>query len=174
MQLGTLSWGRCSFTVLKILGSIRIVLNLLLLFSCLVVSDSLWPHELQHLQASLSLTISWSLPKFMAALVMPSSHLILWRPLLFLPSIFPSIRGFSSELALHIKWPKYWCFSFTISPSSEYSGLISFRIDWFDLLAIQGTLNSLQFKSINSSAFSLLYSSTLTFKHDHWKNHSFD
>ena len=74
---------------------------------------------------------------------MPSSHLILCRPLLFLPSIFPSIRVFSSESALRIRWPKYWSFSFTISPSNEYSGLISFRMDWWDLLAVQGTLNSL-------------------------------
>ena len=76
-------------------------------------------------------------------LMMPSNHLILCCPLLFLPSIFPSIRDFSSELALHIQWPKYWSFSFSISPSNEYSGLISFRIDWFDLLAVQGTLKSL-------------------------------
>ena len=95
-------------------------------------------------QASLSLTISRSLLKLMSTeLMMPSNHLILCCPLLFLPSIFPSIRDFSSELALHIQWPKYWSFSFSISPSNEYSGLISFRIDWFDLLAVQGTLKSL-------------------------------
>ena len=92
-------------------------------------------------QASLFFTISRSLLKLMSIdLVMPTNHLILCHPLLVLPSIFPSIRIFSNELALHIKWPKYWSFSFSISPSNEYSGLISFRIDWFDLLAVQGTL----------------------------------
>ena len=95
-------------------------------------------------QASLSLTISRSLPKFMfIASVMPPSHLILWRPLLLLPSIFPSIRDFSNESSVHIRWPKYWSFSFSISPSSEYLGLISLKIDWFDLLAVQGILRSL-------------------------------
>ena len=89
-------------------------------------------------------TISWSLPKLMSIdLVMPSSHLVLCCPLLLLPSIFPSIRVFSNESALGIRWPKYWSFSFSISPSNEHSGLISFRIDWFDLLAVQGTLESL-------------------------------
>ena len=93
-------------------------------------------------QASLSLTISWSLLKLMfIESVMPSNHLILCCPLFLLPSIFPSIRVFSSELALHIRWPKYW--SFSINPFNEYSGLISFRINWFDLLAVQGTLKSL-------------------------------
>ena len=77
------------------------------------------------------------------ALVMPSSHLILWCPLLLLPSIFPSIKDFSSELAIHIRWPKYWSFSFSLSPSSEYSGLIFLKVDWFDLLAVQGTFRSL-------------------------------
>ena len=110
-------------------------------------------------------------------LVMPSSHLVLCHPLLLLSSVFPSIRVFSNESALHIRWPKYWSFSFSISPSSEYSGLISFRIDWFDLLIVQGTLKSSlkpQFESINSLAFSLLYGPTLTSIHDCWKNHSFD
>ena len=94
-------------------------------------------------QASLSLTISWSLPKFMsiASLVMSSSHLILWCPLLLLHSIFPCIRDFSSELAVEIRWPRYW--SFSISPSDEHSGLVSLEIDWFDLFAVQGTLRSL-------------------------------
>ena len=87
-------------------------------------------------QASLSLTISWSLPKFMSiASVMPSSHLILWLPLLLLPSIFPSIRDFSNESAVHIRWWKYWSFRFSINPSNENSGLTSLQIDWFDLLA---------------------------------------
>ena len=97
-------------------------------------------------QAFLSLTISQSFPKFMSiASVMPSSHLILWRPPLFLPSIFPSIRDFSNELALQIMWPKFWSFNFSISLSNEYSGLISLKIDWFDLpwISVQGTLRSL-------------------------------
>ena len=109
--------------------------------------------------------------------VMPSNHLVLCHPLLLLPSIFPSIRVFSNESALCIRWPKYWSFSFSISPSSEYSGLISFRIDWFDLLAVQGTLESLlqhHRSSINSLALSLLYGPTLTSIHNDWKNHSFD
>ena len=95
-------------------------------------------------QASLSITDSRSLLKFMSIkLVMPSNHLILCRSLFLLPSVFPSIRVFSSESVLHIRWPKYWSFSFSISPSNEYSGLISFRMDWFDLLAVQGTLKCL-------------------------------
>ena len=110
--------------------------------------------------------------------VMPTNHLILCCPLLLLPSIFPSIRVFSYESGLRIRWPKYWSFSFSISPSNEYSTLISFRMGWFDLPAVQGTLKSLpktpQFKSINSSVLSFLYSSTLTSIHSYWKNHSFD
>ena len=95
-------------------------------------------------QASLSFTISRTLLKLMSIeLVMPSNHLILCHPLLFLPSIFPIIRLFSNESVLRIKWPKYWCFSFSICPSNEYLGLISFRMDWFDPLAVQGTLKSL-------------------------------
>ena len=95
-------------------------------------------------QASLSITNSWSLLKLMSIeLVMPSNHLILCHPLFFPPSIFPSIRVFSSESLLHIRWPVYWSFSLNISPSNEYSGLISFRMDWLDLLAVQGTLKSL-------------------------------
>ena len=95
-------------------------------------------------QASLSITNSWSLLKLMSIeSVMPSNHLIPCCPLLLLPSIFPSIRGFSNESVLHIRWPNYWSFSFSMSPSSEYSGLISFRMDWLDLLAVQGTLKSL-------------------------------
>ena len=132
------------------------------------------------LQASLSITNSWSLLKLMSIeSVMPSNHLILCRPLLLLSSIFPSIRVFSSELALDIRWPKFWSFSFSISPSNEYSGLISFRIDWSDLFAVQGTDSQAssptpQFKSINSSALSFLYSPTLTSIHDYWKNHKFE
>ena len=95
-------------------------------------------------QASLSIINSWSSLKPMSIVsVMPPNHFILCHPLLILPSIFPNIRVFSNESALHIRWPNYWSFSFSISPSNEYSGLISFRIDWFDLLAVQGTLKSL-------------------------------
>ena len=95
-------------------------------------------------QASLSFTISWSLLKLMSIeSMMPSNHLVLCHPLLLLPSIFPSISVFSKELALHISWPNYWSFSFSISPSNEYLGLISLRINWFDLFAVQGTLKSL-------------------------------
>ena len=130
-------------------------------------------------QASLSITNSRSSLKLMSIKsVMPSNHLILCRPLLLLPSIFPSIRVFANESVLHIRWPKYWSFSFSISPSNEHPGLISFRMNWLDLLAVQGTLKSLlqhqQFKSINSLVLSFLYSSTLTSIHDYWKNHSFD
>ena len=108
------------------------------------MSDSLWPHGLQHIRlpcpllsprvCSNSCPLSWWCSL---------KYLILCRPFLLLPSVFPSIRVFSNELALHMMWPKYWSFSFSISPSSEYSGLISFRIDWLDLLAVQGTLKSL-------------------------------
>ena len=108
--------------------------------------------------------------------VMPSNHLTLCLPLLLLPSVLPSIRVFSSKSALRIRWPKYWSFSFSISPSNEHPGLISFRMGWLDLLAVQGTLKSPtpQFKSINFSALSFLYSPTLTSIHDYWKNHSLD
>ena len=95
-------------------------------------------------QASLSITNSWSWPRLMSIeLVMPSTHLILCRPLLLLPSIFPTIGVFFNQSVLHIRWPKYWSFSFSVSPSNEHSWLISFRVDWFDLLAVQGTLKSL-------------------------------
>ena len=108
-----------------------------------VMSDSVTPWTAAH-QASLSITNSRSLLKLMSIeSVMPSNHLILCRPLLLLPSIFPSIRVFSNESVLLIRWPKYWSFSFNISPSSEYSGLTSFRMDWLDLFAVQGTLKSL-------------------------------
>ena len=129
-------------------------------------------------QASLSITNSQSLLKLMSIeSVMPSNHLILCRPLLLPPSIFHSIRVFSNESVLCIRWPKYWSFSFNISPSNEYSGLISFRMDWLDLLAVQGTQESFltpQFKSINFSVLSFFYSPTLTSIHDYWKNQSFD
>ena len=106
---------------------------------------------------------------------MPSSHLILCRPLYLLPPIPLSIRVLSSESTLHIRWPKYWSFSFSITPSKEIPGLISFRMDWLDLLTVQVTQESSptpQFKSINPSALSFLHSPILTSIHDHWKNHS--
>ena len=124
------------------------------------------------LQASLSVTNSRSLHKLMSMSVesvMPCNHLIICCPLLP-SSIFPSIRVFSSESVLHIRWPKYWSFSFSISPFNEHSGLISFRMDWLDLLAVQRTLKSSptpQFKSINSSMLSFLYSPTFTPIHDY-------
>ena len=125
-------------------------------FSCSVMCDSLWPHRLQHARPpcpsptpgvySNSCPLNW-----------PSNHLILCHPLLLLPSIFPIIRVFSSESVRHIRWLKYWSFSFSISPSNEYSGLISFRIDWLDLLAVQGTLKSLP--QHHSSKASILWHS---------------
>ena len=129
-------------------------------------------------QASLSITISQSLLKLMSMeSVMPSIHLILCHPLLLLPSIFPSIRVFSSESVLCVRWPKYCSFSFSISPSNEYSGLIFFGMDWLDLLAVQGTLKSLlshhssEASILQCSAFFRAYSHTYV---DHWENHSFD
>ena len=121
------------------------------------------------------ITNSRSLLKLMSIeSVMPSNHLILCCPHL-LPSIFPSIKVFSNELVLCIRWPKYWSFSFSIGPSNEYPGLICFRMDWLDLLAVYGALKesspTSQFKSINSSVLSFLYSPTLTSMHDYWKNH---
>ena len=143
-------------------------------FSRSVVSDSLRPHEPQHARPRCPPPTPRVHSRISIELVMPSNHLILCCPLLLLPSIFPSIRVFSNESALHIRWPKYWSFSFNISPSNEHPGLISFRVDWLDLLAVQGTYSTPQFKSINSSALSFLYGPTLTSIHDHWKNHSFD
>ena len=111
-----------------------------------------------------SITNSWSLLKLMSVeSMMPSNHLILCHPLFLLPSVFPSIRVFSIQSVLPIRWPKYWSFSFSISPSNEYSGLISFRIDWLDILSS----SMLQFKSINSSVLSFLYGPTLTSIHDY-------
>ena len=145
-------------------------------FSCSVVSSSLQPHELGS-QASLSITNSQSPPKLMSIeSVMPSNHLILCHPLLLLSSTFPNIRVFSNESDLRIRWPKYWSCSFNISPSNEHPGMISFRMDWLDLLATprdsQESSPTPQFKSINSSVLSFLYNPTLTSIHDHWKNHS--
>ena len=118
-------------------------------------------------QASLSITNPRSLLKLMfIELVMPSNHLILCHPLFLPSSIFPSIRVFSNELVLHIRWPKYWSFSFSISPSNEYSGLISFRIDWLDLLAVQGTLKSL-LQHHSSKASILQWSAFFIFQLSH-------
>ena len=135
------------------------------------------PWTAEH-QASLSITDSWSLLKLRSIeSVMPSNHLILCHPLLLPPSIFPSNRVFSSESVLHVRWPKYWSFSFSISPFNEYSGLTSLRIDWLDLLAVQQPLKSLL--QHHSSKASILQRSAffivqLTSIHDYWKNHSFD
>ena len=142
-----------------------------------VVSDSLRLHGLQHTRPPCPLPIprvytnscplsQWRHPTISSC-----------RPLLLLPSIFPSIGVFSTESALCNRWPKYWSFSFYISPSNEHPGLISFRMDWLDLLAVRDSQESSptpQFKSINSSALSFLHSPTLTSIHDHWKNHSLD
>ena len=150
-------------------------------FSCSVMCDSLWPNGLQRAR------LPWPSPTPRAySNSCPSSqwchpviqccHLILYCPFL-LPSNFLSIRVFFNESVRHIRWPKYWSFSFNISPSNEYSGLISFQIDWYDNLAVQGTREfspTPQFKSISSSALSFLYSPTLTSIRDYWKNHSFD
>ena len=129
-------------------------------------------------QASLSITNSRSLLKLMSIKsVMPPNHLVFCCPLLFLTSIFPSIRVFSNESILHIRWPMYWSFSFSISPSNKYSGLISFRIDWFNPHSpgdSQESPPTPQYKSISSLALSFLYCPTLTLIHDYWKNHSFD
>ena len=136
------------------------------------------PRSIGH-QTSLSFTISWSLLRFISIeSVMLSNHLILCHLLLLLPSISPSVRVFSNESVLHIRCAKYWSFSFSISPSNEYSGLISSRMHWLDLLAVQGTLKSLlQHHSSKASILwcsAFLYSPTLTSIHAYWENHSFD
>ena len=150
-------------------------------FSSVQLFSRVWPFVIPWTaacQASLSITNSRSSLRLTSIeLVMPSSHLILCHPLLLLPPIPPSIRVFSNESTLRMRWPKYWSFSFSISPSNEHSGLISFRMDWLDLLAVPGTQESSptpQFKCINSLALSFLYSPTLTSIHDYWKNHSLD
>jgi len=147
-------------------------------FSHSVVSDSLQPHESQHTRPPCpSPTPRVHSNSCSIELVMPSSHLILCCPLLLLPPIPPSIRVFSNESTLHMRWPKYWSFTLSISPSNEHPGLVSFRMDWLDLLAVQGTLKSLlqhhsSKASILRSAF--FYSPTLTSIYDYWKNHSLD
>ena len=153
----TISWSLLKLMSIELMmPSNHLILShshlLILLLSCSAVSDSLWPHGLQHYQTSLSFTISWSLLKLMSIeWMMPSNHLILCRPLLLLPSVFP--RVFSSESVLHIRWPKYWSCSFNVSPSNEYSGLTSFRMDWFYLFAAQETL--LQHNSQKHQFFSV-------------------
>ena len=141
---------------------------------CVRLCDPMIPAR----QASLSITNSQSSLRLMSIeSVMPSSHRILWCPLLLLPPIPPSIRVFPNESTLHMRWPKYWSFSFSVIPSKEIPGLISFRMDWLDLLGVKDSQESSptpQFKSINSSALTFLYSPTLTSIHDHWKKHSFD
>ena len=155
-------------------------------FSRLVMSDSLRPHESQHARLPCPSPTPRVHSNTYIESVMPSSHLILCRPLLLLPPIPPSFRVFSNDSTLCMRWPKYWSFSFSIIPSKEIPGLISFRINWLDLLAEssptpqessptpQESSPTPQFKTINSSALSLLHSPTLTSIHDHWKNHSLD
>ena len=141
------------------------------------MSNSLRPQGLQHVRLPCPLLSPRVARIHVHWISDAANHLILCCPLLLLPSIFSSIRVFSDESAVHIRWPKYWNFCFSISPSNEYSGLISFKIDWFDLLAVQGTLESSpapQFKSIKSLALRLFYGPTLTSIRDCWKNHSSD
>ena len=181
------TWGRRNWTTVSVtlLWTFRVLLRMrrwrfcgktLFQFSLVQLFSHVWLFETPWTaacQASLSITKSRSILKFMSIeLVIPSNHLILCYPLLLLPSIFSSIRVFSNESVLRIRWPKYWSFSFSISPSSEYSGLISFRLDWLDLLAGQGTLKSL-LQHHSSKALILRYSAffnspTLTSIHDHW------
>ena len=156
-------------------------------FFCYVVQFSsvaqscltLWPHGPQHARPPCLSPTPGVYPKLMSTeSVMPFNHLILCHPLLFLPSMFPSIRIFANESALRIRWPKNWSFTFNISPSNEHPGLISFRMDWLNLLAVQGTLKSLL--QHRSSKASILWCSAfflvqlLTSIHDYWKNHSLD
>ena len=139
---------------LLILGSHSLIISSVQLLSCVWLFATPW---ITACQASLSITNTWSLLKLMSIeSVMPPNHLILCRPLLLLPSIFPSIRVFSNVSVLHMRWPKYWSFNFSISPSNEHPGLISFRMDWLDLLAVQGTLKSL-LQHHSSKALSLLW-----------------
>ena len=147
-----------------------------MLFNCSILCDSATSWTAAR-QAFLSFTISQNLFKLMSIeLMMPSNHLVLYCPLLP-PSIFPRIRVFSNVLDLCIRWPKYWSFSFSISPSNQYSGLMSFRIDWFDLLPAKGlsrVFSSTTIRRHQSFRLSLFYCSALTSLHDYWKNHSFD
>ena len=167
------SYNPCLSDHLKLLQCCLSAVVVVVTQSCLTLCD---PMDCST-PGSLSFTISHSLLKLMSIeSTMPSNHLILCRPLPLLPSVFLNIRIFSNESVLLIRWPKYWSFCFSISSSNKYSGLISFRIDWLYLLAVQGTQESAtsQLKSINSSAFNFLYGLTLTSIHDYWKKHSFD
>ena len=159
----------CAFPLSQILCLVQ--------FSRSVMSDSVIP-LIAARQASMSITNSRSSLKLTSCeSVMPSSHLILYRPLFLLSPIPPSIRVFSNESALHMRWPKYWSFSFSIIPSKEHPGVISFRMDWLDLCSPRDSQESSPtppFKSINSLALSFLYGPTLTSIYDYWKNHSFD
>ena len=168
------------FSKTKIFVTVKVMFQLSSVqFSCSGVSDSLRPHELQHDRPSLYITNSRSSPKLMCIeSVMPSSHLIFCHPLLLLPPIPPSIRVFYSESTLLMRWPKYWSFSFSVSPSKEHPGLISFRMDWLDLLAVQGTFvfsnTTVQKHQFFSAQLSSQSNPTLTSIHYHWKNHSLD
>ena len=150
----------------------------MLLLSVTQPCPTLCDSGLQHAKASLPLTFSWSLPKFMfIASVMPSSHLILWCPFLLLPSNFPSIRDFSNESSVCIRWPKSWSFSFSISPSSEYSGLISLKTDWWSSCCptdFQEPSPSPQFEGINSLASCFPYCPAFITMCDHWEDRSLD
>ena len=157
--------GRANLLQLLIFSSVRSLSHVRLFATPWIIAN----------QASLSITNAQSLFKLMSIeSVMPSNHLILCCPLLLLPSIFPNIRVFSNESALHIRWPKYWSFSFNISPSNEHPGLISFRIDWLDLLEVQETRKSLQHHSSKASILlrSAFFIVQLLSTHDCWKNHS--
>ena len=147
-------------------------------FSHSGVSDSLWPPWTAACQATLPITHSWSLLKLLfIESVMPANHLIFCHPLLLLPSIFSSIRVFSNESALHMRWPKYWSFNFNISPSNEHPGLMFFRMDWLDLLAVQGRSRVFSNTTVQKHQFfgaELSLCPTLTSIYDYWKNQSFD
>ena len=177
MELSLREW--CS-SLLSLSLSLALLIPFSVQFSCSVMSDSLQPHGLQHTSPPCPSPTPrvYSCQCLLIELMIPSNHLSLCHPLLLPPSVFPSIRVFSDESVLHIRWTKYWTFSFSISPSRADLGLISFSIDWLDLLAVQGTLQESsptpQFKSINSPVLSFFYSPALTSIHDYWKNHSFD
>ena len=153
-----------------------------LLYACYVVVHSLSRVRLVTTPwtAARQASLPFHLPELKLTSIesaMPSNHPILCHPLLLLPSIFPSVRVFSNESVLHIRWPEYWSFSFSISPSNEYSALISFRMDWLDLLAVQGTLkikSLLQHHSLKASILQCSADVQLTSVHDYWKNHTFD
>ena len=174
-------WYQLSIVIDIFLPHCTLIIIVINIYCCCLVAWWCWlfvtPWKAAH-QAPLSSAFSWRLLRFMSIeLVVLSNHLVLYCPLLLMPSIIPNISSFSDKSAFCIRWPKYWSFSFSTTPSNEYSGLISFRIDWFHLLAVQGTQESSpmpQFKRISFLMPSLLYGPALTSKHDYWKNHSFD